>query len=339
MRKLGAALLALAAFAVAGTAGAAGTRVLTRGGELFTAAVVDNQVVVTARSADGSVSELAVPQATGIEAGSLQIAVDPDSGALYVLWQKRDDLAARLRLATFVDGTWSGPATFAGNDGTAALNPQMRVQRAVSTYSVEAAEGEKPEVVELDTTFIHLVWWSRSSEEDVGIGMYAALPVNPDGLPKFRELAPIALVDFLPYGITCFDIGGAAELTHPKLLSDPETGNPHIFATDFGDCIFQIIELAVETVPDESSPDKRRRQIIILRNPSMIALRPDLPLETTKIEVGRGLQLMLHWDAEDGGALKYLELDREGLSPIKTLPFADGLDHEQAVDLIRALIN
>jgi hypothetical protein len=339
MRRLGAALLALAALAVAGSAEAAGTRVLTRGGDLYTAAVIDEQVVVTARTADGTVSELEVPQAMGIEAGSLQIAVDPASGALYVLWQKRHDLAARLRLATFVDGTWFGPATFAGNDGTAALNPQMRVQRAVSSYLEESEEGEKPEVVELATTFIHLAWWSRTSEDDVGIGMYAALPVNPDGLPKFRELAPVALVDFLPYGITCFDIGGAAALTHPKLLSDPETGNPHIFATDFGDCIFQIIELAVETVPDEASPDKRRRQIIILRNPSMIALRPDLPLETTKIEVGRGLKLMLHWDTADGEALDYLELDREGLSPIKRLSLADGLDHEQAVDLIRALIN
>ena len=115
--------------------------------------------------------------------------------------------------------------------------------------------------------------------------------------------------------------------------------NWRIFATDFGDCIFQIIELHVEAVPDETAPAKRRRQIIILRNPTMIALRPDVPLAKTTMEVGRGLNLILHWDGDAGDRLHYLELDAEGLSEIKNLTLDETLNHEQAVGLVRALVN
>ena len=90
-------------------------------------------------------------------------------------------------------------------------------------------------------------------------------------------MEPIALIDFLPYGIVCFDITGGENLKHPKLLMDPKTGNPHVFATDFDNCVFQIFELRPEVVEDEEVLTKRRRQIIILRSPSTIALRPDLP--------------------------------------------------------------
>jgi hypothetical protein len=339
MKGIRAMLIAVIVLGVAGLAGAAGPRTLTRTGDLYTVANVDNQVVVTIRQVDGTVSELEVPQAVGVEESSLQVGVDPATDALYVLWQKRNDIDARLRLATFVDGTWSGPVTFAGTDGTAASNAQMLVQRAVSTYLEDAGDGVKPVSVELATTFIHLVWWSRANDDDVGKAMYMAVPVAEDGLPMIRSAIPTPLVNFLPYGIACFDLTGASELTHPKLLVDPETGNPHVFATDFGDCLFQIIELQTEIVVDESSPDKRRRQIIILRNPSMIALRPDVPLAMTKIEVGRGLDLFLHWDDESGQTLHYLELDPQGLSGVKSLPLDDTLTHEQAVELIRSLTN
>ncbi len=333
-------LIAVIALGLAGIAGAAGPRTLTRSGDLYSVAEVDNQAVVTVRFADGEVSELAVPQSAGIENGSLQVGVDPATGALYVLWQKRSGLDARIRLATFVDGAWFGPITVAGNDGSAAESPEMLVHRSVTTYSEfdEHDLGVAPTTVELATTFIHLAWWSRSSSDDIGTGTYMALPTDDDGLPVPRNAQVVPLMDFLPYGIACFDIVGAAGLTHPKLLIDPETGNPHVFAPDFGDCIFQIIELQAEVVPDETAPAKRRRQIIILRNPSMIALRPDVPLSTTKMEVGRNLDLILHWDSDAGDRLNYLELDPDGLSEIKSLPLDDTLNHEQAVDLIRNLV-
>ena len=320
----------------AGIAGAVGPMTLTRVGDLYSVATVDNQVVVTARYADGTVEELYVPHSAAAFDDSLQVGVDPATGALYVLWQKKTEMEARLRLAGYLDGTWIGPTTFAGNDGTATANPQMIIHRSVSTYEEAAEEGEEPVEVEIATTFIHLVWWSRASEDEVGAAQYMAVPLSEDGTPMFRDAEPISLTDFLPYGIACFDIGPAENLKHPKLLMDPQSGNPAVFATDLNSCLFQIFELQPEVAED--SVTKRRRQIIILRSPSTVALRPDLPLAATKIEVGTGLRLIMHWDGEDD-LLNYLELDQEGLSATKSLPLGEKLSHEQAVELIRGLTN
>jgi len=320
----------------AGIAGAVGPMTLTRGGDLYSVAAVDNQVVVTARYADGTVEELYVPQSAAAVDDSLQVGVDPATGALYVLWQKKTDMEARLRLAGYLDGTWIGPMTFAGNDGTSATNPQMIIHRSVSTYDEATEDGGEPEEFEIATTFVHLAWWSRVSEDEIGAAQYMAVPLDEDGVPQFHDVVPIPLIDFLPYGIACFDIGPAENLKHPKLLMDPRSGNPAVFATDLNSCLFQIFELQPQVVED--SLTKRRRQIIILRSPSTVPLRPDLPLAATKIEVGSGLKLIMHWDGEED-LLNYLELDQEGLSETKSLPLGETLSHEQAVELIRDLTN
>jgi hypothetical protein len=320
----------------AGIAGAVGPMTLARTGDLYSVSTVDNQVVVTARYADGTVGELFVPQSAAAVEDSLQVGVDDATGALYVLWQKKTGMEARLRLAGYLDGTWIGPVTFAGNDGTAAFNPEMLVHRTLSSFPNDPETGEEPAEAELSTTFIHLTWWSQSSADDVGAAQYMAVPLGSDGTPIFSEAEPIPLIDFLPYGIACFDIGPAENLKHPKLLKDPQSGYPAVFATDLNSCLFQIFELQPEVVDDTFT--KRRRHIIILRTPSTVALRPDLPLAATKIEVGTGLQLIMHWDgAED--LLNYLELDQEGLSETKSLPLGEKLSHEKAVELIRGLTN
>jgi len=336
MRGIRICLIAAIALGVAGMTGAAGPMALTSGGDFYSAGTRDNQVVITARYADGTVSELFVPQSAAAIEDSLQVGVDPATGALYVLWQKKTEMEARLRLAGYLDGTWIGPITFAGNDGTAAANPQMIIHRSVSTYDEATEEGEEPAEVKIATTFIHLAWWSRASEDEIGAAQYMAVPVDDDGVPLFRDVEPISLTDFLPYGIACFDIGPAENLEHPKLLIDPQTGFPAVFATDLNSCLFQIFESRPEVVVD--SMTKRRRQIIILRSPSTVALRPDLPLAATKIEVGSGLKLIMHWDGEED-LLNYLELDQEGLSETKSLPLGEKLSHEQAVELIRGLTN
>ena len=128
-------------------------------------------------------------------------------------------------------------------------------------------------------------------------------------------------------------------LRHPKLFIDPTTGNPHVFASDIPYCIFQILELEPDVVEVGEGTDKRRRQIIILRQGSMIAMRSDLPFATGRLEIGRGLKLIMHWDAEEEGILNYLELDRDGISEKKTLALGEILTHEQAVELIRGLTN
>jgi hypothetical protein len=338
MRGIGYILMAAVALGVAGISAAAGPMTLTSAGDLYAVAQRDNQVVVTARYADGTLSELVVPQSANAVADSLQVGVDEETGALYVLWQKKTGMAARLRLAGYLDGTWIGPTTFAGNDGTAAYNPQLLIHRTVSVITEDGDEGEEPVVTELATTFLHLTWWSQTSEEDVGIARYAAVEINDQGQPQFWSMAPVDLIGFLPYGIACFEIEVGDNLKHPKLFIEPKTGNPHVFATDLANCIFQILELGTEVVDNDSGTAKRRRQIIILRHGATIALRSDLPLATGRLAAG-GSKMIMHWDGEEGDALHYLELDEEGISETKILPLDEMLSHEQAVDLIRDLTN
>jgi hypothetical protein len=339
MRALRTILIAVVALGVAGIAGAAGPMTLTRTGDLYTAGARDNTVVVTIQNADGTLEELAVPQSAAAVPSSVQVGVDEVTGGLYILWQKKSGLDARLRLAGYLDGTWIGPTTFAGNDGTAAYNPQLLLHRAVSTITEDNVDGGEPVETEIATTFLHLVWWSQTSEYDPGVARYVAVALDQEGVPQFRDAEIVDLIDFLPYGIACSEIENVDNLRHPKLFVDPKTGNPHVFATDIPYCIFQILELQPEIVEEEGDDetDKRRRQIIILRQGTMIAMRSDLPFATGRLEIGRGLKLIMHWDAEEDGVLNYLELDRDGISATKRLVLGDGLNHEQAVDLIRGL--
>ncbi len=152
-------------------------------------------------------------------------------------------------------------------------------------------------------------------------------------------MSPVDLIDLIPYGITCFDIGVGDNLKHPKLFIDPKTGNPHLFTTDLSSCIFEILELRPEVVVDATGADKRRRHIIILRQGATIALRPDLPFAKGRLEVGGGRKLIMHWDDDEDNVLHYLELDQEGVSDTKSLPLDETLSHEDAVDLIRGLTN
>ena len=85
--------------------------------------------------------------------------------------------------------------------------------------------------------------------------------------------------------------------------------------------------------------EKRRRQIIILRQGSMIAVRSDIPFASGRLEIGRDLKLIMHWDSEVEGILNYLELDRDGISETKSLALGEVLNHDQAVELIRGLTN
>jgi hypothetical protein len=334
MRGFRCLLTAAIVLGLAGIAGATGPMTLTRSGELYTAAVSDNQIMVTARMADGTVGDLFVPQSENAVSDSLQVGVDESTGSLYVLWQKRDDQNARLRLAGLVDGTWIGPYTVAGaSDGTAAFNPQMLVYRAISRVAEPASDGREPEISEIANTFLLVSWWATSDEEDSGIARYRAIPLNEFGEPRVHDMEPVDLTDLLPYGFACFDINAGENLKHPKLFRDPQTGNPHLFAADLASCVFQILELRPEVV----SYDKRRRQIIILREASMIALRPGLPLSRGKLEVGKGLRIIMHWDDTERDLLHYLELDQDGTSAPKSLELHKGLNHEQAVDLIRNL--
>jgi len=337
MRGIRACLIAAIALGVAGVTGAAGPMVLTGDGDIYSAGTRDNQVVITARYADGTVSELFVPQSAAAVESSLQVGVDEATGAVYVLWQKLTGLDSKLRLAGYLDGTWIGPRTFAGGDGTAALNPVMLVHRPVSMVADGFDEDGEPVMTELATTFLHITWWSRFSEEDPGFAKYAALELNANGVPRFWDMETIELQGLFPFGLVCFEIEAGENLHYPKLFIEPGSNNPHIFATDVGDCFFQILELVPEVEETADGATKRRRQIIILRKTAMIAMRPNLPLAKGKLVVGGGLKILMHWDSETDDAIHYLELDAEGVSDTKILALDEDLGHEKATELIREL--
>jgi len=337
MRGIRVCLIAAIALGVAGMTGAAGPMVLTSDGDLYSAGTRGNQVVITARYADGTVSELFVPQSAAAVESSLQVGVDEATGAVYVLWQKLTGLDARLRLAGYLDGTWIGPRTFAGGDGTAALNPVMLIHRPVSMVVDGFDEDGEPVMTELATTFLHIAWWSQFSEEDPGFAKYAALELLTNGVPNFRDMEPVELQGLFPYGLVCFEIEASENLRHPKLFIEPGSNNPHVFATDVGDCFFQILELVPEVEEEAEGTAKRRRQIIILRKAAMRAIRPDLPFAKGKLVVGSGLRVLMHWDSEIGDSIHYLELDADGVSDTKILMLDEDLGHEKATELIREL--
>ena len=339
MRGIRICLIAAVALGVAAVSGAAGPMALTQDGNLYMASTRDNQVVLTARHVDGSVEELFIPQSAAAVESSLQVGVDESTGAVYVLWQKLEGMDSKLRLAGYLDGTWIGPRTFAGEDGTAALNPVMLIHRPVSVVEDGTDENGDPVYTEIETTFLHLAWWSRYGEDDPGLAMYAAIEIASTGVPQFNDMEPIELQGLFPYGIACFQFEANENLYHPKLFIDPASNNPHVFATDFGDCFFQILEIVTSVEEDGQEIDfaKRRRQIIILRKASMIALRPDLPLAKGKLIVGSGLKMVMHWDGDLEDTVHYLELDEGGFYETKTLILDDKLDHEKAVELIREL--
>jgi hypothetical protein len=339
MRGIRICLIAAVALGVAAVGGAAEPMALTQDGDLYMASTRDDQVVITARYADGSVEELFVPQSAAVVESSLQVGVDETTGAIYVLWQKLTGMDARLRLAGYLDGTWIGPRTFAGGDGTATLNPAMLIHRPVSVVETGTDEDGEPVFSELATTFLHLAWWNRFSEDDPGLAMYAAVEIAANGVPQFNDMEQIELQGFVPFGVACFEFEANENLYHPKLFIDPGSNNPHVLATDFGDCLFQILEIVPVVEEEEEQIDfaKRRRQIIILRKASMVALRPELPLAKGKLVVGGGLRMFMHWDGETDDIVHYLELDAEGLYEPKTLVLDDKVDHEIAVELIREL--
>jgi hypothetical protein len=337
MRGIRICLIAAIALGVAGMTGAAGPMALTKDGDLYAAGISENRVVITARHSDGTVEELFVPQSAAAVESSLQVGVDAATGAVYVLWQRSTGLDAKLRMAGYLDGTWIGPRTVAGGDGTAAYNPVMLIDRPVSLVVEEPTGDSETEITEIATSFVYLSWWNQVNEDDPGVAMFAAVELQSDGVPQFRGLDPVELFDLVPYGFACFEIEAGDNLRHPKLFIDPQSGNPHVFATDLANCVFQIIELIPAVEEEEQGLEKRRRQIIILRKSAMIALRAELPLATGKLAIGSGLKMLMHWDAEEEEILHYLELDEGGVSETKNLVLDEKLNHEMAVELIREL--
>lgn len=314
----------------AAAAAVAGDMTLTRAGEFYRVVPTEDGLVLAQRLADGTVVESLIPQTTGIAAASVQVGVDELTGTVFVIWETGEGLEAQIDIAWLVDGTWSGPFVLAGADGTAAHNPELLVDRVVT---VVEDEGEP---VEVATTFLHVVWWSFVDTEDNGSAYLASIPLDDAGHPNFDLVVPLALEDLLPFGVGCEGIEDAAGLAYPKVFTDPQSGAPHVFATDFANCVFQILSLNYEVVEEWVGETKRRRHIVLLGNESMIALNPDMVLASAKVEVGHGLDVLMYWEVE--GAVAYVQLDEDGIPPVQTLTAGDDLTMEQAEEMVRSLV-
>jgi hypothetical protein len=310
---------------------AADDMVLTRNGELYRVVPSDDGLVVNHRFTDGTVAEYLIPQTAGIAATSMQVGVDELTGALFVAWQKGDDLDASIEIAWLADEWWIGPYTIAGGDGTAAENPQMMLDRVVDVVE------EDGELIEVATTFLHFVWWNYFETRDDGSAYLASIPLDENGNPQIDAFELIALSDLLPYGINCEGIDDAEGLTYPKVFVDPQSGAPHVFATDFPNCVFQILKIDYDVIEEWVGDTKRRRHIVLLGNASMIAVNPDVVLSNAKVEVGYGLDVVMYWDVEE--AVAYVQLDENGVPPVQTLVYGDGLTHEQAIEVVRSLVH
>jgi hypothetical protein len=304
---------------------------LTRSGDLLRVAPSDDGLVVHQRLADGSQAEYLVPQTAGIVASSLQVGVDEPTGAIYVAWQQGAGNDASIELAWLADQWWIGPYTIAGNDGSAVENLQLMLDTAFTV--VETDDGP----VEVATRFLHLVWWSYVDTRDDGTAYLASIPLGEAGNVLLDELQPFALSDLLPYGVGCDGIQDDAGLAHPKIFSDPQTGAPHIFATDFSNCVFQVLRIAYEVEEVWVGDTKRRRHIVLLGRESMIAANSAMALKNAKVEVGHGLDVVLYWDVED--AVAYVQLDENGVPPVETLAYGDALTREQAIEMVRSLVH
>ncbi len=335
MRRAACLLAALLLAAGAAGAAGAGQMTLTPAGDLYRLGMTDDGLAVSHRPAAGEPSLLLVPQTTGISASALNLGVDPASGALFVLWQRNDDGPARVELAVYTSGTWYGPFTMAGGDGSTARFPELLLKRVVDVVEIPPVESEgEPTFEELATTFVHIVWWHSFTSEDPGAAYLVSMPLLADGMPDLDAFAPVALADLLPYGIGCSGLASTDELAHPRLFLDPQTGHPHVLATDLASCLFQILGISYDVVEDPVT--KRRRHITVWNTEGMIGVNPALPLGTARVEAGRNLSVVLYWHAEE--AVEYLRLTESESSGIQALALEDGLGREQAVELIRGLV-
>jgi hypothetical protein len=330
MRAARATLIAILLAGVAAAA-AASDMTLTRNGDLYLIVPSDDGLLVKERLTDGTVEESLIPQTAGIAAASVQVGVDELTGAVFVVWENGDDLDARVELAWRADGTWGGPFVVAGGDGSAARNPQLMIDR----YNTIIDNDGDP--IPFSATFLHLVWWSYQGSEDNGTAYLASVTIDEDGTPDFDTFAAIALADLLPYGIGCDGINNTEGLAYPKLFTDPQSGAPHVFATDFANCAFQILRLDYDVIEEWVGDTKRRRAITVWRAESMIALNPDMVLSSAKVEVGHGLDVLMYWETDDGVA--YVQLSEDGMPPVQTLATGDDLNLEQAEDMVRSLVH
>ena len=313
---------------------ASGPMTLTTGGHLFKVWSSEEGLVLTHLGPNDFVEESVIPQTVSVPLGNVKIVVDELTMTAYVTWSDELHGASKVRLAILSSGTWFGPLTIGGLDGTSARNPEALLHRA---RTVVATDNGDPEV--LETTFLHLVWWRHDVTDGMGHAIYLALPLDGSGLPIFDDVALFDLKDLLPFGIGCNEAPDVNGLAHPQFFIGAN-GLPLLFTTDFGNCVFHIlgIDYEVEEVEIPGTSIKRRRQIAVFRSGGeVMAIPPGIALTDTKMLLSQDFTVLIYWDV--AGGIEWILSKTEGWSDVKSLPIGNDVSHEQAVELIRELIN
>jgi len=310
--------------------------VLTRGGDLYRLAQTEEGLVVSVMPADANEGfEWLVPQTTGVITSYRNIAVDESTGNLYLVWQQGEAPAAELRVASLVDDTWDGPVTLAGGDGTNAVYPQLL--RYTHTFEYQIGEGEDVETVSEDVTFLHIVWWNFSADVADGAAYLGTVELDATGLPSFPDFQAIQLSGLLPFGIGCSGIDDAPDLAQPKIWIDPQSGLPIVMATDFDQCLFELLQLRYEVVETQAfvPSAKRRRRHVGFGRTRIVPFSKMPALAKVKVDPARDMGVTLYWLEEKG--IEFLTLEDFGWSDLKWLPVGEHLNQTEAVELIRTL--
>jgi hypothetical protein len=329
-------IFALIAAIVAAAGVSASDMTLTHTGDLYRVVGTEDGLMVSLSPADGSeMVEYPIPQTTGVIASYLNIAIDQTSRNLYVVWQQGVAPAAELKIASLIDDTWDGPVTLAGGDGTNAVFPELLLDKR--TFARTIGEGEGAETITEEMTFLHLVWWSYYKEVADGAANLATLSVEFGGMPNFDDFSPIQLSGLLPFGIGCAGIADAPNLAQPKIWIDPKSGKPIVMATDFDQCLFELLELDFsDKEVDEFQPiAKRRRRVVIFGRSRMVPFSQMPPLALVKVDPVRDMGVTLYWHKDNG--IEFLTLEENGWSDLRGLAVGDDLSQTEAVELVRTL--
>ncbi|MEN8163305.1 MAG: hypothetical protein ABFS37_04185 [Acidobacteriota bacterium] len=332
MRRL---IFALALVVLVGSAGfaQANPMVLTSEGHLYKVWVADEGLVLSHSGPDIDTEDAFVPQTAGLVLDGVVLAVDEATATPFILWTDSLDGLSSVHLAALVDGAWFGPVVLGGEDGTTLSNTHALIH-TISTV-IEGDDGSEPEL--LETTFLHTVWWRHDNVTALGHAVYFPIPLDSSGLPLLDQAEAHHLENLLPYGFGCDDNPDVAGLTSARFFIGAG-GLPQLFTPDFADCVFHLlgIDYEVEEI-DPPGPDGKRRRSIAVFNTGevMMAIPPDINLETSEMFLGRDNSVLIYWDTDD--TVEWILSGTLGWTDTKSLPLGDDIDHEKAVDLLRQL--
>jgi len=333
MRRLIFTLL-LAALVVGAVPAHAGTMVLTSGGDLYKVWAAEEGLVLSHSAPGRETEEALIPQTLGMTIDGVVLTIDERTETALILWTDATRPLSSVRLAALVDGAWYGPVILEGEDGTTLTNADAMIDIARTVIEPEV-EGDEPEI--LETTFLHTVWWRHDNVTALGHAVYTAIPLSDDGMPELPEAQTYDLENLLPFGFGCDDNPDVAGLTSARFFVGDD-GHPQIFTPDFADCSFFLldVEYDIEEVDIPGTNVKRRRQIAVFRTGDVVmAIPPNIDLAESKMFLGHDDNVLIYWDGVD--TVDWVLSNTDGWTVVNSIPLGGDIDHEQAVELLRAL--